>query len=60
MNLLYSYMYYTLKVAKRTRGEWYTIINFILHSFFNVYALDIPVTAVIFVINKLANFQNVL
>jgi len=54
-------MYYTLKIAKRTRGERYTTINVILNSFPNANVLDMPVTAVIFVINKcIANFQNVL
>ena len=46
---------------KRTRGERYTIVNFSFNSFSNANVLDMPVTAVIFIINKcIANFHNVL
>ena len=44
-----------------TQGEWYTITYFTVNSSSNTDVLDMPVTAVIFVINKcIANFQNVL
>ena len=54
-------MYYTLKVAKQTRGERYTMINLIFNSFTNVNVLDMSVTAVIFVTNKcIANFLDMI
>jgi len=49
------YTYHALKVAKQTQGEQYTTINIIFNSFsivFHTNALDMPITAVIFVMNK--------